>query len=242
MKQKIPALLLSVNLLSMTLLLTACGCKHENWKEADCLSPRTCLECGITEGETGGHTWEDATCLNPKTCQVCGTTEGKTIDHIWKNVTRSEPKTCQICNETEGQSLDSIASFVDSNIKSRLYEIFTDTGIEFYKCEMIDEQTCDIYWGYTDEWYSVVRRLAILSKKDELKELNDDGLKLCIKLSDITQICFENSGIGSITVRVYFFSEKYKDASIEEIEKECMYKLEDGILRIDRFNSIINPK
>ena len=41
--------------LLMGTLLTGCGKAHV-WEEATCTSPKTCTECGITEGEASGHT------------------------------------------------------------------------------------------------------------------------------------------------------------------------------------------
>ena len=42
----------------LALVLTSCGNKqHEHkWSEATCTSPKTCTECGATEGEALGHT------------------------------------------------------------------------------------------------------------------------------------------------------------------------------------------
>ena len=77
-KRKISCLVLALVLL-MT-LLTGCQCKHE-WEEANCKAPKTCAQCGETEGEkTKDHKWEDATTEAPKTCSVCGETEGEKIN------------------------------------------------------------------------------------------------------------------------------------------------------------------
>ena len=76
MKKRICVLCL---VLACLLVLTACGCKHETWNAADCLNPKTCAECGETEGEALGHAWVDADCLTPKTCSTCGETEGERI-------------------------------------------------------------------------------------------------------------------------------------------------------------------
>ncbi len=86
-------------------LLTGCQCKHEEWKEADCENPKTCVECGVTEGEALGHDWKDATCETPKTCKECGVTEGEPAEHVWKEATCEEPKHCENCDATEGEVL-----------------------------------------------------------------------------------------------------------------------------------------
>ena len=38
-------------------------CSH-SWQEADCLTPKTCLECGAVEGEPLGHDFFDNACKN----------------------------------------------------------------------------------------------------------------------------------------------------------------------------------
>ena len=51
------------------------------WKDATCTNPKTCTDCGHTEGEMLPHSWEDATCITAKTCKTCGTTEGEPLGH-----------------------------------------------------------------------------------------------------------------------------------------------------------------
>ena len=42
-------------LMVCAVVLSGCGCKHV-WAEATCEVPKTCIECGETEGEAPGHT------------------------------------------------------------------------------------------------------------------------------------------------------------------------------------------
>lgn len=97
--------LLIVLALVLVLGLSACGCRHENWNDADCVTPKTCAECGETEGEALGHSWTDATCDAPKTCTVCGLTEGEALGHNWQDATCDTAKTCATCAATEGEAL-----------------------------------------------------------------------------------------------------------------------------------------
>lgn len=63
-------------------LLTGCDLFHgHNYKGATCTEPKTCMECGETEGEPLGHNYKDATCTEPKTCKVCGHVEGEALGH-----------------------------------------------------------------------------------------------------------------------------------------------------------------
>ncbi|MCM1133731.1 MAG: hypothetical protein NC340_09705 [Ruminococcus flavefaciens] len=88
-----------------TAVFTGCECKHKNWNDPDCTTPKTCVECGVTEGEPLGHSWTEADCANPKTCSVCGETEGKPLEHVWLEATCTEPETCELCGEIKGEPL-----------------------------------------------------------------------------------------------------------------------------------------
>ncbi len=91
--------------LVFALALSACGCKHETWNDATCETPKTCADCGETEGAPLGHTWAAATCETPKTCANCGKTEGEALGHSWTEADCENPKTCSACKLTEGEAL-----------------------------------------------------------------------------------------------------------------------------------------
>lgn len=112
MKRKIAIAALAVLMLS---LLTGC-CSHV-WYAATCTTPKTCQECGETEGEALGHTWEEATCTTPKTCTVCKETEGEAPGHTWEEATTEAPKTCTVCKETEGEKIDTDPRFTTAATK-----------------------------------------------------------------------------------------------------------------------------
>ena len=67
--------------LAMVLSMNACGCNHQ-WQDATCTVPKTCSECGETEGEPAGHTpgdlvvsavdAEKLTMTMDLPCDVCG--------------------------------------------------------------------------------------------------------------------------------------------------------------------------
>ena len=70
---------LIVLVLVFALALTACSCKHENVNEGNCVTDKTCADCGEVLSAAPGHTWTDATTEAPKTCENCGATEGERI-------------------------------------------------------------------------------------------------------------------------------------------------------------------
>lgn len=79
--------------------LSGC-CLVHNWTDATCTTPRTCLDCGKTEGEPLGHDYIPATCTTPKKCVVCGFEEGIPLEHTWSKATCTEPVYCLECGET----------------------------------------------------------------------------------------------------------------------------------------------
>ena len=86
-------------------MLAGCQCEHQ-FTDADCVTPKTCSECGETEGEALGHSWVEADCLTAKTCSVCKVTEGEALGHSWVDATCAAPKTCSGCGLTEGEALE----------------------------------------------------------------------------------------------------------------------------------------
>ncbi len=85
-------------------VLLSCGHSH-TWMDATCLEPRTCVECGETEGEALDHQWLEADCVQPKRCAACGQTEGTALGHMWIAATCQRPQYCKICGVNEGVSL-----------------------------------------------------------------------------------------------------------------------------------------
>lgn len=106
--------------LSLGILLTGCGHEH-TWVEATCTEPKTCSECGETEGEPLGHTWVEATCSEPKHCSVCGETEGEPLEHTLTEANYQQPATCKVCGATVGDVLP--PAFEEYNVKGQFMEL-----------------------------------------------------------------------------------------------------------------------
>lgn len=67
-----------IGVFSIGVLLTGCGHEH-TWADATCTAPRTCTECGETEGEALEHTLSEANYQQPVTCEVCGQKVGEPL-------------------------------------------------------------------------------------------------------------------------------------------------------------------
>ena len=76
--------------------------EFHNFKEATCTAPKTCTDCGATEGEALGHYYLPATCLSPSKCFRCGDEVGDVGSHDYIEATCTTPKTCRYCNEVVG--------------------------------------------------------------------------------------------------------------------------------------------
>lgn len=130
----------------LSLVLAACGCKHE-WNDATCSSPKTCTLCGATEGTIGIHIWQEATCSSPKHCTLCQLTEGDVIAHNWIEPTCTTAKTCFNCNVTEGAPLGHTwvdATCTTAKICSSCgYEDGTPLGHILTSSELIKAPTCE---------------------------------------------------------------------------------------------------
>lgn len=113
----------------MAIVLIAIGifvltyCPHDEWSDATCTEPKTCVKCGKTEGEALGHDWKDATCTEPKTCQRCGETEGEALGHKpgeWSSsvnalsAKRSSEQKCTVCGAVVDSKDENLTTFVDN--------------------------------------------------------------------------------------------------------------------------------
>ena len=98
-------------ILSLLLLAALCaalftGCGHEHvWTEATCTAPKTCAECGETEGTATAHKLSEATCTEPYTCKDCGYTDGKTLEHNYTEATCTEASVCSVCGVIGAEAL-----------------------------------------------------------------------------------------------------------------------------------------
>jgi len=102
MKKRISLLLVLALCVGM---FSGCCLKHD-WQEADCVHPKTCLECGKTSGDPLGHDWVDATCSAPKTCTLCGKTKGEALPHtIGSEATCTEASICSVCGGVAAPAL-----------------------------------------------------------------------------------------------------------------------------------------
>lgn len=81
-----------------SIIFTGCGHKH-TYAEATCTEPKTCTECGKTEGEPLGHDFSKATCEQPATCNRCDKTEGTALGHT------TEVGLYQSCTEYQGKDI-----------------------------------------------------------------------------------------------------------------------------------------
>ncbi len=96
-----------VGVIAFVVLIAAFGSEeHQHtWSSANCIAPKTCIECGETEGVALDHIWLAATCQNPRMCSQCNTTEGSALEHIWIEANCTTAKHCEDCGTESGVPL-----------------------------------------------------------------------------------------------------------------------------------------
>lgn len=134
----------AASILTMVFMFT--GCHQHTWEEATCTEPKTCSECGETEGKALGHTWEEATCTEAKTCSVCGKTEGEALGHTWEEATCTEPKTCSVCGKTDGEALGHTgnATCEDDGVCSVCGQTIKALGHTWEEATCTEAKTCSV--------------------------------------------------------------------------------------------------
>ena len=194
MNKRILALIALV--LVFALGLSACGCAHETWTEADCLNPKTCADCGETEGEALGHAWKDATCDAPKTCSRCAATEGAALGHAWNDATCAAPKTCERCELTEGDALPH-ANWLDATTDAP--KTCADCGAtEGEKINTDPRFTTANTLGLYGDWYCDVSLPGTISGLDDFETpfqirmfmnmTNDGHATVTFKLNNVEEL------------------------------------------------------
>ena len=105
---------------------------------SSCVRPKSCAECGETEGAPQGHNWLDATTTAPKTCSVCGAQDGDVIFDIPEDVPVFIPEnecfeentTVIVDAITGGESLERIDAVMEDYAEKYVAYSFTATKDE----------------------------------------------------------------------------------------------------------------
>ena len=148
----------------LALTLIACAPEHQHtWVDADCDTPKTCSECGETEGEALGHAVEElvgkpATCTEAgltdgTKCSVCGEiveaqTEIEKLPHT-EEVIAGKPVSCGEAGLTDGKKCsvcgDTLVAQEEIPATGHVYEIkaviestCTVAGKTVYECSCGD--------------------------------------------------------------------------------------------------------
>lgn len=81
------------------------GALGHDWSEASCLrgTAKTCIRCGLVEGDVPEHDWSTPTCTENSKCSVCGLTkQDSALGHNYVHVDE-QPATCTAIGYTEGE-------------------------------------------------------------------------------------------------------------------------------------------
>ena len=197
---------------ALMMCLTICACGHlHTWDAANCISPKTCSECGETQGEALGHTWKDATCTAAKTCAACGETQGEALGHTWKDATCTAARTCTACGETQGEALghdtvgltctnDATCSRCNALIRAPGHDLTEATCNKPAKCKVCGE-TQGKALGHTST--SGVCSRCGLEIYETISGRGDDVLSGIAVGDGIYRVHFTHSGRRNFVVKSY---------------------------------------
>lgn len=185
---------------ALVVILIIFGNSHEHdWKDATCYSPKTCADCGETEGDVRGHMWLDATCEKAKHCFYCGKTEGIATGHMWLGGSDTTAAKCLSCGEMQPLALPASGKvFIGSDLyrgseitidsasdRSCYVKLKGSSGVDVFSffVRAGDKVTVDVpkgyyyvYFSYGTDWYGTEELFGdgtTYTKDDELLDLEN---------------------------------------------------------------------
>lgn len=231
---------LIVLVLVFALALTACSCKHENVNEGNCVTDKTCADCGEVLSAAPGHTWTDADCENPKTCSACGLTEGEALGHVWQDATTEAPKTCENCGATEGERIitdERFTTAATADIQGKWAYSFTMSG-EMMGVEGFDKGIdCILYMELCNDGTAVLT-FAVEDteklEKDMIEYLMDmvyaELAAAGLSKEDADAAILEAYGMTLEEYASYAVKQEDLAGKLSDIREEMVYYVEDGKL------------
>lgn len=165
--------------LVVALLFLLRGGHEHTWIDATCTAPRTCEECGETEGSALEHNWLEATCTAPRICNVCQQTEGTALGHQWVEATLTAPKTCLNCRETSGETkLTSILAEAEQYAAAKKYRLAIEL-LDNAWMEYGERQFYDLAADYRTEFGIYNTSLFAAGKYNTVLLGSDGRVEIC---------------------------------------------------------------
>ncbi|MCM1134761.1 MAG: hypothetical protein NC400_04215 [Clostridium sp.] len=120
--------------------------REHSYVDADCVTPKTCELCALTEGEPLGHESGEATCTEPGLCLRCGEEVEEALGHVEQIKDCLAPVVCSRCKEEIGEAPghDFVeATCTEPEICSRCKEEKGEPlGHDFEEATCTDPKTC----------------------------------------------------------------------------------------------------
>ena len=205
------------------LLLAGCGHEHV-WQEATCTAPKTCTECGETEGEAAEHKLSAATCTAPASCKKCCETVGEALEHDFLMATCAQPEFCSRCGEERGERLPHEEQFIGEcplchrienrevveDIFSKLEEanVFLTLMKGNVARDIVGKKTMlqgGIPWGLLEEdGVTTLQGVAVWGNEQLLEVYSDSTLagylEVCRLYEEAAAMCEEYEGLAELKV------------------------------------------
>ncbi len=134
------------------------------WRAAFCSTPKTCVFCGITEGEALGHTWLTASCTTAKTCTTCGLSEGEPAWCHYENMRCTACGRAMVATGTCGEGLTWVLS------DDGTLTILGNGEMSFYLAP----------------WYGHLEKIYRVEIANGVTNIGKDAFNKCINLSSVS--------------------------------------------------------
>lgn len=192
-----------------SVLFAGCSCEHV-WQEATCSTPKTCVECGETEGEVLEHTFSKASCTTPEICKACGATGEAALEHDFLVATCAQAETCSRCGEQRGERLPHEEQFIGEC--DLCHEIQNKDLVETIVSKL--EEANDYMMTATNTLYKVL---------EDIESEMQIGAGLSLEGEDREERIKQLEALGYYTMKDYLV--KFENLFVSSVEvNEDIYK------------------
>lgn len=211
----------SLFIISVILLgFTLSGCGHEHiYADATCTTPKTCTECGATEGESLGHIFLEATCESPEICERCNETRGNALGHNFSEPTCELPQICEKCNyigqealghTTELGKCSNCNEYQGKDIVKTILEKLTYANAQADLALTVQTSGTDYYKSFLDG----------ISYYESAKTEYESALDLCENYSDLATLKIDIQNlIDALPLTVYGSDDTSLNLYLDDLTK-----------------------
>ena len=160
-------------------------CDH-NWTDATCTAPKTCIICGATEGDIGGHILDDSS-----KCTVCGLITGTCGDNLTWVLDDAGTLTISGTGAMESWTNESDIPWIDH--RNKIIDVVVENGITslghraFCNCgNLISAEIADSVTSIGSQAFSGCSSLTSITIPDSVTKIAQFTFSGCNRLTEVS--------------------------------------------------------